>query len=88
MAMMDGVANGVDRYHVPEDWQVAAELACNDPASLVNTVHSAEDDDADGTRWPRAKRHDDKAIVLVEFAPLPGPNRRPAPSSGRDQVRH
>lgn len=79
MAITDGVANGVDRYHVPEDWQAAAELARNDPASLVNTVHNAEEDDADGTRWPRTKRHDDKAIVLVEFAPLPGPNRRPAP---------
>jgi Protein phosphatase 2C len=69
MAMTDGVANGVDRYHVPQDWHIAAELARDDPASLVNTVHNAEEGDPDGTRWPRTKRHDDKAIVLVEFAP-------------------
>jgi hypothetical protein len=71
VAMTDGVANGVDRYRVLEDWHVAAELAHNDPAGLVNAVHNAEEDDANGTRWPRTKRHDDKAIVLVEFAPWP-----------------
>jgi hypothetical protein len=69
MAMTDGVANGVDRYHVPADWHIAAELARNDPACLVDTVHSAEEDDSDGTRWPRMKRHDDKAIALVELTP-------------------
>jgi hypothetical protein len=83
MAMTDGVANGVDRYQAPANWQVAAELARNDLASLVNTVHNAEEDDADGTRWPRSKRHDDKAIVLVEFATLPAPvDDRARPPAG------
>ena len=68
MAMTDGVANGVDRYQVPDDWRLAAEMARQDPANLVDAVHLAEESDPDGTRWPRTKRHDDKAIVLVEFA--------------------
>jgi hypothetical protein len=67
MAMTDGVANGVHRYQVPENWRTAAELALRDPADLVNAVHQAEESDAAGTRWPRIKRHDDKALVLVEF---------------------
>jgi hypothetical protein len=55
MAMTDGVAHGVDRYRVPEDWRIAAELARRDPADLVNVVHSAEEGNAEGTRWPRTK---------------------------------
>jgi len=34
-------------------------------------VHDTDEDDADGTHWPRSKRHDDKAIVVVEFAAWP-----------------
>jgi hypothetical protein len=67
MAMTDGVANGLDRYRVPKDWHMAAEMARRHPAELVNAVHDAEESDADGTRWRRSKLHDDKAIVLVEF---------------------
>jgi hypothetical protein len=69
MAMTDGVANGIDRYHVPQDWRTAASLAHRDPADLVDAVHEAEESDPAGTRWPRTKRHDDKALVLVEFVP-------------------
>jgi len=68
MAMTDGVANGVDRYGVPDNWHVAVELARRDPAHLVSAVHSAEASDPQGVRWPRSKCHDDKAIALVEFA--------------------
>lgn len=89
MAITDGVANGIDRYHVPKDWHAAAELARNDPASLVNTIHNAEQDDANGARWPRTKRHDDKAIALLEFPPLSTPATAVGdcpPSGGPEQL--
>jgi hypothetical protein len=67
MVMTDGLANGVDRYGIPTTWQTAAELACQDPARLLQIVHDAEESDPSGDRWPRSKRHDDKTIAVVQF---------------------
>lgn len=67
LVMTDGVAVGVDQYHVPERLSDAITLAQNDPGDLVDLVHDTEAHDPDRTRWPRAKRHDDKAAALVEF---------------------
>lgn len=67
LAMTDGVSEGVEHYRVPPDWRAALALARLDPARLVDAVHRAEDSDPDGVRWPRGKRHDDKAVALVEF---------------------
>lgn len=67
LAMTDGVSEGVEHYRVPPDWREALALARVDPARLVEAVHEAEASDPDGVRWPRSKRHDDKAVVLVEF---------------------
>jgi Protein phosphatase 2C len=67
LVMTDGVSAGVDRYGLLPDWQAAFAVACPDPSRLVDVVHSAEDDDPDGARWRRSKRHDDKAVALVGF---------------------
>lgn len=67
LAMTDGVSIGVDRYGVPVDWPTAVAMATDDPARLVNAIHAAETADPHGHRWPRSKRHDDKALVVIRF---------------------
>jgi hypothetical protein len=67
LVMTDGVSAGVERYGVPKDWPAAVTAALEDPRRLVDLVHIAEDDDHDGIRWPRSKRHDDKAIAVIDF---------------------
>lgn len=67
LAMTDGVAVGVTEYGVPADWNSALASAEIHPGNLVDAVHTAEDTDPDGTRWPRGKRHDDKAVALIRF---------------------
>lgn len=71
LAMTDGVSNGVDRYGIPRDWLTASELARVEPSRLVNLVHKIEAGDPDRHRWPRSKRHDDKAIAVVDFEVSP-----------------
>jgi hypothetical protein len=74
MAMTDGVSKGVDCYRVPPNWPSAIELAADDPSRLVEAVHAAEEGDPTGQRWPRSKRHDDKALAVVRFdLANPGP---------------
>lgn len=68
MLMTDGVSNGIDRYGVPATWRDAFAVAIRDPCELVDCIHEAEEADMEGVRWPRSKIHDDKALVLVEFA--------------------
>jgi hypothetical protein len=65
--MTDGVSAGVDRYGLPQDWTAAVNLARESPDRLVDLVHAAEDDDPHGARWPRSKRHDDKATAIIDF---------------------
>lgn len=63
----DGVSCGVDDYHI-FDWpQVLEQATDTGPAAVLATVRMAEATDPDGTRWPRAKRHDDKTLVLIRF---------------------
>jgi hypothetical protein len=59
----------VERYGIPPDWPTAIKPASDDPARLVHAVHDAEATDPLGERWPRSKRHDDKAAVVLRFAP-------------------
>ncbi|QFZ21341.1 protein phosphatase 2C domain-containing protein [Saccharothrix syringae] len=62
----DGVSCGVDDYGL-FDWPQALDLARREgPAAVLAAVRQAEADDPDGARWPRAKRHDDQALVLVD----------------------
>lgn len=70
LVMTDGVSAGVDRYGLLARWQAAFAVATPDPSQLVDLVHSAETDDPDGARWRRSKRHDDKAVALVDFTNL------------------
>jgi hypothetical protein len=67
LAMTDGISRGVDRYGVPPDWTTALTIAKDNPARLMNMIHAAEMSDPDGERWPRSKRHDDKALAVVRF---------------------
>ena len=64
----DGVSCGVDEYGL-FTWAEALRLArSNGVDAVLDTVRAAEDSDPGARRWPRAKRHDDQALVLVEFA--------------------
>jgi len=63
----DGVSIGVDEYHL-FDWPQALKLAReHGTQAVLDAVRAAEEQDPDGERWPRAKRHDDQALVLLDF---------------------
>ena len=62
----DGVSCGVDDYGL-FDWAQALDLARETgPEAVLAVVREAEAGDPDGVRWPRPKRHDDQALVLVD----------------------
>ncbi|OZM70319.1 hypothetical protein CFN78_25675 [Amycolatopsis antarctica] len=63
----DGVSVGVDEYGL-FDWFRLRERARSDgPQAVLDIVRAAEGEDPDRVRWPRRKRHDDQALVLVDF---------------------
>lgn len=63
----DGVSVAVDDYRVL-DWPGLLEIGRTQGLSAVlDTVRAAEDDDPACRRWPRAKAHDDQALVMVDF---------------------
>jgi hypothetical protein len=65
----DGVSCGVDTYHVFPDWTAVRDLAAaHGPEAVLDRVREAENADQDGTRWPRAKPHDDQALVVIDFS--------------------
>lgn len=62
----DGVSRGLG--HPFEGWPALVELATTDgPDAVLDAVRAEEDADPDGARWTRSKRHDDQALVLVEW---------------------
>lgn len=64
----DGVSCGVDDYGLFPDWSAVRELAgAKGPRAVLDAVRAAEADDPDGARWPRAKVHDDQALVHIDF---------------------
>jgi hypothetical protein len=64
----DGVSCGVDTYGVFPDWAGVRDLAAaQGPEAVLDRVRAAEYEDPHGTRWPRAKPHDDQALVVVDF---------------------
>lgn len=66
----DGVSCGVDTYGVFPDWTAVRDLAARDGAEAVlDAVRAAEAGDPDGSRWPRAKPHDDQALAVLDFRP-------------------
>lgn len=63
----DGVDPG--RHPGATTWRdLADEARSYGPAPVLQDIHDAEAADPDGARWPRAKRHDDKTLVLVDLA--------------------
>lgn len=63
----DGVA--LDRHPTATQWRdLYREAVERDPAQVLRRIHDAEDTDPDGQRWPRAKPHDDKTLVVVNLA--------------------
>lgn len=63
----DGVSVGVDDYRL-FDWPHVLELAGKrGPQAVLEAVREAERSDPNGDRWPRPKRHDDQALILVDF---------------------
>lgn len=74
LLMSDGVSVGVTEYGTPASWVDAREIVVRrGPAALLDLVHSLEAGDPEGRRWPRPKRHDDKAVA---FATPHGPVTR------------
>lgn len=68
LLLTDGVAIGVEEYGCIEDWpQILAVATPDDLQAILYLVHATEDKDPHGQRWPRSKRHDDKAAALVAF---------------------
>ncbi|WP_020663000.1 protein phosphatase 2C domain-containing protein [Amycolatopsis benzoatilytica] len=64
----DGVAIGVDEYHL-FGWPEVLRLAKTEgPDAVLDAVRAAEHEDPHAVRWPRAKRHDDQVLVLADFA--------------------
>ncbi len=64
----DGVSIGVDEYELFGWPEVLAMTKAAGPDAVLDAVRTAEKLDPDGERWPRAKRHDDQALVMVDFA--------------------
>jgi hypothetical protein len=64
----DGVSRGVGRAGLPT-WSAVLDLADRSgPSAVLDAVRAAEAADPDGRRWPRSKRHDDQALVVVAWA--------------------
>jgi hypothetical protein len=67
LALSDGVSIGVDEYHLLS-WAELMNIAREQGAyAVLDLVRKAEDGDPDRQRWPRAKHHDDQALVVVDF---------------------
>jgi hypothetical protein len=64
----DGVSCGVDDYGIFSDWTDLLTLSdVAGPERVLDEVRAAEDSDPEGVRWPRPKRHDDQALVVLRF---------------------
>ncbi len=61
--LSDGASRLVDRYRLATWPLVSAMLADQGPAELIRQVRAAEQSDADGRRWPRAKLRDDATAI-------------------------
>lgn len=48
-------------------------LALHGPGELVARIREAENDDPEGRKWPRAKKHDDAGVVFWEDESMPSP---------------
>jgi hypothetical protein len=61
-------SDGVDPARHPRatTWRdLYDEAAERSPEHVLQRIHDAENEDADGRRWPRSKPHDDKTLLAV-----------------------
>ncbi|MBA8811182.1 hypothetical protein [Promicromonospora sukumoe] len=61
-------SDGVDPARHPDatTWRdLYDEAVERGPEQVLQRIQDAEAEDADGRRWPRSKRHDDKTIVIA-----------------------
>lgn len=65
MLASDGVSRGVG--HPYADWPALVDAAAAGPEAVLDAVRAEETADPDGARWARSKRHDDQALVLVDW---------------------
>jgi hypothetical protein len=63
----DGVSIGVDEYTLFGWPEVLTLTRAQGPEAVLDAVRAAEEADPHGERWPRAKRHDDQALALIDF---------------------
>lgn len=76
----DGVSCGVDDYGLFDWSQVLGLARAEGPGAVLAAVRQAELEDPDGVRWPRPKRHDDQALVLVDGLSVPDATVRSWPA--------
>jgi hypothetical protein len=69
LLLSDGASDAITDYQL-HDWPAALDAIRRSPAGFHTRRQAAEEEDTDGARWPRAKRHDDKTLVLVERTAL------------------
>jgi hypothetical protein len=68
----DGVSCGVDDYRVYSDWAAVLRQSVEfGLLSVLNAIRAAERADPAGIRWPRPKKHDDQALVHLNFTVPP-----------------
>lgn len=66
LLLSDGASATVDKYASPKTWPEALTyIRHHGCAAMLRAATELEDQDHEGTRWPRSKRHDDKTVVLV-----------------------
>lgn len=61
-------SDGIDPTRHPQAtaWRELYDEAIEyGPEQVLQRIHDVENSDADGRRWPRSKRHDDKTILVV-----------------------
>lgn len=66
-ALSDGAARFTERLGLGSWADAMRLLAEAGPAELINQVRTAERGDADCTRWPRGKAHDDAAALYARL---------------------
>lgn len=63
--LTDGAARLVELYRQPPTWpQYLEELDSSGPYELIRRVSELDDSDPTGRRWPRAKRADDRTLLV------------------------
>lgn len=63
--LSDGAAAGVTDYQLTDWAGFTDELSRHGAAAWLHRSHLTEQSDADGRRWPRTKRHDDKTTIHI-----------------------